>query len=364
MPFPTREERLSRIRTAFNSKLSLKNGRSVASSEAPLVYGLALRALQRKAQGLELSRLETSIASLWSRFIHDDDELAEHSKLFTDPEIAQSVPDTLTKLDIQSPYSLDDLSRDLGQSRSVDGANSNLVKIVDLGSSGVNALSAAPEGDDDTLVSIITSSAAPADNSVQESVDGRRTIFMEKFTCMKMGSDSIFTPANETYWAYSAAVYNTTGQKSVTKVYKDVDTGETFTMNVDLWSGNVGPKTVVSLHLECWEEDDSGRGWIDDLKGAMWDVAEILLDSAAEAAKNKDGVKAAAVLAILAGVSALIAGIIEFFRNDDDLVKERCIMIDHAGLQALWNDRYKDDWWGFDGQSHNDGYFRLFLRLK
>lgn len=363
MPFPTRAERLDRINATLTNKLTNKHGRSVSSTECPLLYGVAIRAMQRKAQGFELSRLETNITNLWAAFVHDEDELAEYGKLYSQRSVTSTFPSAVTQLPIEKAYTWDDFRTDIQDTKDqVKSQSSSAFRVVDLATAKSNdePESSTEEANNDRGITYYTSSAPPIETL---GLNGRQTIYLEKFECVRKQSDSITGPKNEIYWAYSAANDVAPSHHNVTREYGSVQNGSMVRLDggTTLYTGDIGPNSMIATHIECWEADDSNSQWVKDLKAAMWEVCDMMLEAAAEGVKSPEGKKAAAVMLILAGVSALIAGIIEWFRNDDDLVKERSIMLDYPALQSLWNSPYRADYWNFDGGSQ--GYHKLTLRF-
>lgn len=355
MPFPTQAEKLSRVNSTLTSKLTSKGGRTFSSTECPLLYGVAVRAIHRKAQGLELSKLEKNVAGLWAAFVHDDNEIAEYSKLFTQQDVAQRLPKAITQLPIDKQYTWEDLRRDIVENPGPAAAESPNFEIVDLATA--NSIDETTSSDASKGVTFYTSSA-PLMNTT--GFDGFRKIYLDRFVCVRKQDDGVFGGKNEIYWSYSSADNVAPSKHTVTREYGSIKSGDKadFSSDTILYSGTIGPKSIIAAHIECWEADDSNSSWVDDLKGAMLEVSDMLLDAAATSATSPDGKESAAVLAILAGISALIAGIIAWFRNDDDLVKERSIMLDYAALLHMWKEPAWAEW-HFNGGG--EGYHKLYL---
>lgn len=114
MLFPTRAEKLDRISALFQSKLNInKNGITVSAPECPLIWGVALRSMQRKSLGLDLSKLEKGTSDLWSAFVHDKEKLAEYGQLFSQDNFTKNLPKVITQLPIEKPYPFEDYFRDV-----------------------------------------------------------------------------------------------------------------------------------------------------------------------------------------------------------------------------------------------------------
>ncbi|OBT69127.1 hypothetical protein VE03_01993 [Pseudogymnoascus sp. 23342-1-I1] len=129
----------ARVKAAKSTSCSWRGkGRTFSSTECPLIYGVAVRAIQRKAQGLELSKLEKNVAGLWAAFVYDDSEMAEYSKLFTQQDIAQHLPKVITQLPIDKQYNWEDLLHDMVENPGLATAESPNFKIVDLATANLN----------------------------------------------------------------------------------------------------------------------------------------------------------------------------------------------------------------------------------
>jgi hypothetical protein len=151
-----------------------------------------------------------------------------------------------------------------------------------------------------------------------------------------------------------------------TKEYKDTDNGTWHHFDYDYNAGEtyvfIGPVDQhLSTEFHCWEADGSPGGFYDDLRGALADFAEWAIDTSVDLteAGGDETEKGAGWAALLGLAAGLINAILGWLTNDDDLVCERTIGFDRAGLYALRNLPGREGYWNFDGGG--GGHHRLYL---
>ncbi|MET8776961.1 hypothetical protein ABZV58_18320 [Nocardia sp. NPDC004654] len=114
---------------------------------------------------------------------------------------------------------------------------------------------------------------------------------------------------------------------------------------------------TLFTNIECWERDEGGI-W-EELKGALGDMAEHCVDAAVDIMEH--GEKEDASLAALIGVvAALLAALLEWLTNDDDLVGELSLAFNRNALAALASRPGHEGYWNFA----SNGHYRLYIRAN
>lgn len=368
MPFPDRAEKLARITSLFESKLTRKDGKSFGTSEAPLIFGVTLRAMHRRSLGLELSNFEKSTSGLWAAFVSDKEEMAVYGKLFSQQKFTKNFPKVITQLPIEKPYTGQNYFHDVVKTstpEAIDSAHAHF-NVVDLATFD-KSKPMAPKGGLGGCTLVTSSNPPKTSNaeskSMTEAWSGNWSLNLNDFYCGRQGTDAFGGPKNEIYWGYAGANDVAPSECTLTRVYGSVESHNVYDMSRDGYKMKIGstltPGRYFCTHFECWEQDDSGDEWVEKLKQGLLDVGGLCLDISEIAAVA--GPEAELVLVGIAGISILVAGLIAAFVNDDDLVLEQSILFDHAAIYDIYRRYDRKAVYEFDGG--NAGFHNLALRV-
>ncbi|GGU48768.1 hypothetical protein [Streptomyces violascens] len=329
---------------------------------------MLLRGAARLDAGLELTDLERRLVDCVAPVL-EPDEILDFGRVFAQESEAghtrQVLPEVLTARGITEGYSEADLSKDLAALGDEVRAEANL-NVVDV--DGARQ----PDGSWDSaefveamadygfaVTLMVSSRQEPALASQLPRVNAR--LDFARFYCVR---DTPESTKDEIYWAYGAANDAGTKRKNVTREYGSGVKGKwwTFDSGTTLFDGQVG--TSLPVHIECWEADDSPNSWYNKLREALDTVneklAEIALHFRDNPAWHWDG-SAGDIQTHLYFLTAFVAALIEWFRNDDDLVQARTIVFSRPALANLAARPEGTDFWNFNS---SEGHFQLYIKLS
>ncbi|WP_159400345.1 hypothetical protein [Streptomyces sp. XY431] len=368
----TQAERLERLRGQLRGEpLGARAAqRTPASRGSGLLFGVMLHAASRLEAGLELTDVEETLVRPL-RLLLDEEEVHAFGRLFRQENAAgvtaSVLPGTLTGRTVAEGYTSADLLKDLPALREEVLAQPN-VSTVDLSSPlpGEGGTFDSEEFNAGQAAygygaTVVTSSAPPpADPGTLASIFARVDLFA--FLCEKESNDGGFS--DEIYWGLSSVGAFGNRQEFLSPVTTNVDKNEWhgFNMSVPLYSGRVD--TSLVCNISCWEQDDGGAAWMDQLREKLVVISQELM--AFVDLMTNIGIVIPEYgdmldyMTLVAGIAYLIAKFIEWFKNPDDLVQERTLVFDQAALRHLVTDGgYDSIGWVFDGGV--EGRYRLQL---
>ncbi|CAD6456945.1 9c0ec6a7-6d42-49a1-96c6-c5b287bccaab [Sclerotinia trifoliorum] len=219
-----------------------------------------------------------------------------------------------------------------------------------------------------------TSTPAAASNSEEALINAEASSYrlqFQRFKCHRKQDDSMFRPRNEIYWAVAAGADGHDKNSFKTGEYGSINTGNVQSMGgLDYWTGSVQEHLVG--HIVCWEADGSDDSSpYNKMVQGLRDIARFAIDAAVQATEAGDSGagawgsgggdtgKGAAILALVAICTALVAELLAFFRNDDDFVFRREIAFTKSGLDAWTQKPNKELSFMFDGGS--EGKHELWI---
>jgi hypothetical protein len=173
--------------------------------------------------------------------------------------------------------------------------------------------------------------------------------------CAKNTGDTVFGPRDEIYWSFSIGTDTGYKKKYISKEYGSQSDGKTTRLTGDdATPFNIPFNNEISLVIECWERDDTGKPWMDALSDALIDIGQQGLEAATKTSmKPRTRADNYTILAYSAAIA--IGELINWARNDDDLIQERVISLNLDTLRKYNNTR---QFWNFQG---SNGHYRLFL---
>ncbi|MEU2793962.1 hypothetical protein [Streptomyces sp. NPDC007100] len=359
----TQNERIENLRAQLQGAPAGARAqrRAQAPVESGLLYGVLLRAAARLDAGFELTPLErdllTPLESLLSR-----EEVREIGRVYAEASEHKTaaLPQAVVGRALQEGYTSEDLLRDVKAMPAVTQPN---VSVID-----VDALDKGTEWDTEEFrqgcadygfgVTLVGSSAPrPAPDALLGVADIGLTL--DHFRCI---DDTDESTRDEIYWALSSSSDTGANTARKTREYGEIVKGSVrdFDAGTVLFSGTL--RKSVAVHIACWEADDSSSEFYDELirrthliSEELWKFAEIIEFFPVGHYENMtEWIKLGSFIA------QLIAELIEWFRNDDDLVQERTIIFERPALEALAAKPEKMDWWWFVGDG---GQFKLYIKI-
>jgi len=360
----TAEERLERVRAQLSGgRAGSRSGRRMDLSRGSnILVGAALNAAARLGDGLELTDLEQSLVGAM-RTVVADEEITAWGQVFEEQAAARGrselFPAEVLDGTAEHGFSMQDLIAALPVHQDEITSQPN-VAIVNLAEVDPDAplqsdefcAAAAEYGGAVIVLSI------PAAGTRSSATPMQGSLRLMRFKCLLRGRDSLGSPSNEIYWSTSAG--SDEGHKTTYKSteFGDIDTGSerNFPANTFLFSGGV--REHLSAHIQCWEADDSGSGFYNDLQQAMFNIA----DRCVEASGQLQGEDAAGWAALLAVVAALVGWLMGLVRNEDDLVDELTIGYDSQSLAWLHDRPNRETSLQFGHQGNQNGIHRLHVQ--
>ncbi|OKI49063.1 hypothetical protein [Streptomyces sp. MJM1172] len=344
----TQDERLERLRGQLQGRPvgTRAAQRTQPSPGTNLLLGVMLHAAARLEAGLELTDLEARMVAPLQLLLPES-EVHAFGRVYRDEHTARTtasvLPQVLTGRTLADGYAMEDLVKDLPSLREETLGQAN-VSVVDLNTSPQDGgtfdteqfiVGQAAYGYGATLV---TASAPPP----QAREPGALASFvarvdMHAFLCEDESNE--WSGSDEVYWATSSAGALSTRQELLTRVHGSVDQGNwyNFDPNTTLYNGRVD--TSLVCNISCWEEDDGGEPWRNQLRDKLRiisaelmkfvDIMEIYGYLVPEYGDLLDYAQLTALAA------TIIAWLIDLFRNNDDLIQERTLVFTAAALRQL-----------------------------
>ncbi|MFC0843352.1 hypothetical protein ACFH04_06315 [Streptomyces noboritoensis] len=375
----TPAERLERLRGQLRGRPvgTRAARRTQASRGSALLFGVMLHAASRLEADLELTPLEARLVAPL-RLLLSEEEVRDFGRLYREETAARStaavLPDSLAARSTAEGYAIEDLLKDLPLLREETLAQAN-VSVVDLDT-------AAPSEQDtwDTEefnagqaaygygATVVTASAAPALPAADEGDPEVSASFLARvdlyaFLCERESNE--WSVDDEIYWGLSSSGAFGNRQQRLSRVYTNIDKNEWHNLdaNTTLYNGRVD--TSLVCNISCWEEDDGGSKWRDELRRKLITISEELL-------RFTEIMEIYGFLApqygdfldfttLVAAIAYVIQWLIDLFKNPDDLVQQRTLVFDQAALRWLvTHGGSGSTGWVFDGGS--EGRHRLQLR--
>ncbi|MFJ8469990.1 sialidase family protein [Streptomyces swartbergensis] len=354
----TAQERLERVRAALSgARTDSRAQRRLHSGRSQnLLTGVMLRAAERQEAGLELTGLEERLLGAL-RVVLPQEEVAEFGRAYreaTQKGAVEWLPETLTARPAQDGYAMVDLISDVAAASKeiLAQPNVSVVNVADLGEekSFDSEEFTAAMAEYGTGATVVTAPAGPETDSAQSTYAQLRAT---KFHCVRGTGDTFFGSRDEIYWVAASGSDSREKMTYSSAEYGSMEAGTTrwFPSDAILFRGEV-TKTVF-VNLECWERDEGGI-W-EELKDALFQVAETCVDAAVDISEHGDS-QEAGLAVIVALVAALLGALLAWLINDDDLIGERTIAFDRAALAAQPN---SEGQWNFQGSG---GHYQLHLR--
>jgi hypothetical protein len=377
--FPvSRSARLERLRAQLQGRPAVQ-GRGAPRVRpgrgAHLLLGVMLRGAARLDAGLELSELERHLVDCLGLLL-EKDEVRDFGRVFNEEVAAgnarQTLPETVTDRVLSEAYSEAHLREDLALLGGEIRAEANL-SVVDVtaplqdGSfdSAEFLQAMADYGFAVTLATASPQGTGETPGPGQETAAARPPVSarmdFSKFYCVR---DTPEATKDEIYWAYGSANEIGTKRKNVTREYGSGVKGKwwTFDSGTTLFDGQV--TNALPVHIECWEADDSPGSWYNQLRDALERINAELEKIAFEFRNNPawhwDG-SGSDIQQYVYVIFALISALIEWFRNDDDLVQQRTIVFSRPALSYLSSRPDQTDHWDFNS---SEGHFQLYLKVS
>ncbi|KAF7870189.1 uncharacterized protein EAF02_009379 [Botrytis sinoallii] len=211
-----------------------------------------------------------------------------------------------------------------------------------------------------------TTSNSPNSNAITNVVNEFK-LTLQRFKCHRKQIDSLTGPRNEIYWGLAAGSDVRDKESFRTGKYGEIVNGSERTMGQTFFNGAV--KEHFAGHIECWEQDDSGDSFYNRMVQTLKDISDFAIDAAVKANSADDWGdehgstgKAAAILALVGICGRLVAALLEWLTNDDDLVIRREIAFTKPTLIA-WSKRTNSELsFMFDGA--HQGKHELWIKCE
>ncbi|GLW53715.1 MULTISPECIES: hypothetical protein [Streptomycetaceae] len=348
--------------------------RTQPSRGSHLLLGVMLHAAARLEAGLELTDLETRMLAPL-RLLLSEEEVRDFGRVYREENTARSTaavfPEVLTGRAVEQGYAVADLVKDLPALREEILAQAN-VNLVDLDAPAAGEETwdsaqfiegQAAYGYGATFVTASKTTVPPAEEpGVNASFIAR--VDMHSFYCEDESNEA--SASDEIYWATSSVGAFGARTELLTPVRTNVDKGEwhDFAANTTVFYGRVN--TSLVCNISCWEEDDGGDKWRNELRDKLraisaelmkfLEVMEIYGYLAPQYGDFLDYVQITAIVALI------VAWLIDLFRNNDDLIQERTLVFSQAALrQLVTSGGANSTGWVFNG---GDAEGRHRLQLK
>lgn len=356
-------ERVERLRAQLQGRPVTRRAQRLAAStrDSRLLYGVVLRAAARLDAGLELTDLEGRLLHPLEHVLSKQ-EICELGRVYAEeassPGTGEMFPQTLTGRSPAEGYSVADLLKDLPSMG--DASSQANVNVVD-----VSACEEAASLDTEEFrqglkeagwgVTMLTSS----ERTQQADEPFHARILLDRFHCVEDTNES---DRDEIYWALSAG-----GDGGARRAHR---TGEYGAINKGDWRNFRSEDSVlfdgaithaVGCHIVCWEADDSGSDFYDEMYRKLHLISEELMKfadligdfPAGQWENMQEWIQFGAMIAYL------IAELIEWLRNDDDFVQERTFLLDRAAIAQLASRPGRTDSFRFEGDG---GIFDLYMK--
>ncbi|TGO31648.1 hypothetical protein BHYA_0456g00010 [Botrytis hyacinthi] len=377
----TPEERAAELRARLSGQVpnrTSRNGNRTASNAPNPMLAAALHAASRDANGAQLSPMEARLVRMLKTFATDQ-EVAGYGKMYTETK-NQAGKGTLSgtifsgaalSMNADTAYTDKHMIAD-ARAMTADLLAMPENKIIDIttidaecsdSAEYAEALSGAGSG-----ITVFNAPEAGEDNSKSNAApkaSKKFTLMLDRFKCHRKQADSITGPRNEIYWAVACGSDQQDKYSFQTDEYGKVNSGDTRDMKLEYFYGHV--EGFLAGHIECWEADDSGDSFYSRLTQTLNDISDFSIEAAVNANAADDWGdeygstgKAAAILALVGICGKLVAALIAWLTNDDDLVFRREIAFTKSALNAWERRSNKEMSFMFDGGSQ--GKHELWIR--
>ncbi|MFJ7063159.1 hypothetical protein ACIQVA_36795 [Streptomyces microflavus] len=333
-----------------------------SSRAARLLYGVALHGAARRAAGLELTDLETRLVKTLGGVLSEGEALG-FGQVYAQEEAGRSrlFPDCLASRPVDAGYSAEDLARDLPALAAEVSAQAN-VRVIDLDAADGGQVRGARTDEE-----FVRASAAYGYGAVVVTASGQSVaagalaievrMDLTKFWCYSESNE--WSGSDEIFWAACCAADEGSERTIATRVYGDVDKGETHHLdaNSTVFQGAVNKALVV--HIECWEKDqgrqETVRRMLDEMTTELRTTAEKLaLLPLGDWQSSEHYTALAGMLADLAYAIVQASG--------DDWVAGHVFAYDRSALQRLAGTEFKAG--AFQGEIEKaDGAHDLYARI-
>ncbi|MFF7250457.1 hypothetical protein ACFZBU_42075 [Embleya sp. NPDC008237] len=364
----TPEERLARLRARLGDEPAVSRAADRMRMNRPrnILAGVTLHAAARQERGLPLSDLEQSLVEVLRVFITDD-EIAAGGNAWgaaSASTAAALFPDAVTGLDVETPYTLDDLAADLPRlaAEILAQPNVSIVDVADLPDGGsvdtAEAIAAMVEYGG-SAVTVLTGPAV-AEDSVASMISLEFQPL--RLECVRDTNDQ-WGGDDEIYWVSGAGSDLRYEDDYRSPVFRSLATGQSrdFPADASMFRGLM--QDALTLNIECWEEDNGAI--FEELQRQMWKIAQNCASAARSITEHGESQEAA----VIAVVAALITWLLGWLTNDDDLVGERSIAISSKAVRHLAAQRADEApdaigetlTWDF---ASSEGHYRLRARTR
>ncbi|TGO84792.1 hypothetical protein BPOR_0465g00060 [Botrytis porri] len=369
----TPAERAEELRARLSGQAFNRSSRRTTRQNSTLsnpMFTAALHATPRDARGAELSPIEARLVRMLKIFATDE-EVAEYGNMYTKNK-AQAGKGTLSgtifsgvslNMDEDTPYNKVDMVADakamtgdfltMPENKIIDittidaecADNPEYMEALTGAGSGITVLVAPkleeeekkPMQDDEEGQSS-TTSISPNSDAVANTVSDYRLV-LERFKCHREQHDGFASTRNEIYWALASGSDVRYKQNFKTGEYGAVESGNVRQMGLTYFEGAV--EEHFAGHIECWEADDSGDSFYNRMVQTLKDILDFSIEAAVNATAADDWGdecgstgKGAAILALIGTCGRLVAALLEWLTNDDDLVFRRVFAFTEPALAA------------------------------
>ncbi|MFD4633537.1 hypothetical protein ACFVYR_31230 [Streptomyces sp. NPDC058284] len=341
--------------------------RLALSPAANLLYGMTLRAAARSEQNEKLTDLEEQLLGVLRVTGSSDAELAEFGRVFKEQATARGASALFTADVTERPlsegFSFDDLAAVLPALAPEITAQPNFRTVrVDTLQPGqqLDTAEAAQARAEYGGGSIVFLSEENMSGFGSNPTPLTARVEFTKFYAQARAHDTVFDPKNEIYWC-SGAGSDVSKVDFRSPVFSGVDSGHVrhFAAGANFFNGQI--KNALTGNIQCWEHDDSGSGFFDDLREACRQIKEwAFKTSEALENQNEEYNGSSAFLSLVGLVAALINAILGWVRNDDDLLDEIDVAFSTAALHVMSKRPLDHNSLFFAGDG---GKFYLYLKV-
>ncbi|MGW7328414.1 hypothetical protein ACWGIU_07335 [Streptomyces sp. NPDC054840] len=325
--------------------------------QSNVLFAVALRAAERRAQGRTLTDLEKSALDLLCSVMSDAEVEAagaEYRQALADLGELPLLPTVVTSKPLTEGFSVQDFKAHVpAMVAAIKGrANCAAVDIDTLAAGGAidsPAFTAAVE--DTGFGSTVLCGALPEGDAIPDAPSYTAKLQFESFTCRKEVGDGA-SGRDEIYWTSGFRSDKSEGGSYQSEEFGAVEKGDArdFNSSNKVVFNALAGEFVFGV-VSVWEADHSNSEWYDKLHDALneWLNQPIWVDIVLEF--GSFGKKADWVLAIVDVAIQLFVDLKEAFRNKDDLSCERAIFMDRHALATMYH--RKDSFWEFNGDGHH-----------
>ncbi|MDI2125424.1 hypothetical protein [Yinghuangia seranimata] len=347
-----------------------------AQTRGNLLMGASLHAALRFAYRLELSDLEAPLLEMMRTGMTDQaiwwtGGVYEGMKNSGEPIL--TVPEVITSLPTERPYTFADLERDAPamiadylrrpnvavndrESLAFGGEVDSPAFIEGMCASGTGSGAFwRPGGSGLTLAA--PDAAAGTDNAGD--LEGttaptppppfRARLEAVSFRVLRECGDQ-WNTADDIYWTGSAGSDQQAGSIWRSNEFSPAKEGQTYPFHGNNVVADLSVGSRLGLSLHCWEADQSNAEWYDALTARLnWLCDEIFSNPGFQIGSNLPGGE---VAGWIADITQLFAFMLERFRNNDDLSAARGVVLDRYDL-AILAQRRDPMVWHFNGDGHH-----------